>query len=127
MVWRRVFMLTTHIYFNGNCKEAIEMYKSALGATVKTIFEDPESHLIVHAEIEIGDDLLMVNDFGDNDGISKSGGYQLCIQFDSENNLETAYAGMHESTVISPMQSTDYSPCTIRFIDKFDVRWAFMV
>jgi uncharacterized glyoxalase superfamily protein PhnB len=23
-------MLTTHIYLNGNCKEAIEMYKSAL-------------------------------------------------------------------------------------------------
>lgn len=121
-------MLTTHIYFNGNCKKAIEMYKSALGATVKTLFEDPESHLVVHAEILIHDQLLMLNDFGDNDGFSKSGGYQLCVQFDSEDKLKSAYSGMRaESTAISPMQPTDYSSCTIRFIDRFDVRWAFMV
>ena len=121
-------MLTTHIYFNGNCKQAIEMYQSALGATVKTLFEDPDSDRIVHAEIVIHDQLLMVNDFADNDGFSKSGGYQLCIQFNSEDDLKSAYSGIQsESTVIGPMQPTEYSPCTIRFIDKFDVRWAFMV
>ncbi len=60
-------MLTTHIILNGNCKEAIEMYKSA-------------------------------------------------------------YSGMRlESITISPMQPADYSPCTVRFIDKFDVRWGFWV
>ncbi len=36
-------MLTTHIYLNGNCKETIEMYKSAFGATIKTLFEDSNS------------------------------------------------------------------------------------
>ena len=61
-------MLTTHIFLNGDCKEAIETYKSALGATVKTIFEKPNSHLIVHVEIVIHDELLMLNDFGENEG-----------------------------------------------------------
>lgn len=121
-------MLTTHIYFNDNCKEAMEMYKNALGATVKTLFEDSESRLVVHAEMVINDGLLMLNDFGDNDGFSKSGGYQLCVQFNNEDDLKSAYSAMQsESLTISPMQPTDYSPCTIRFIDKFDVRWAFMV
>ena len=76
-------MLTTHVYFNGNCKEAIKLYQSALGAKVKTLMEDPESHLVVHAELLIHDDLLMVNDCADNDGFSTSGGYQLCVQFES--------------------------------------------
>lgn len=121
-------MLTTHIYLNGNCKEAIEMYKNALDATVKTLFEDSNSHLIVHAEIVIHDELLILNDFGNNDGISKSGGYQLCVQFDNEAALRKAYATIQNGSVtIEPMQSTEYSPCTIRFIDKFDVRWGFWV
>ena len=121
-------MLTTHIYLNANCKEAIEMYKNALGATVKELIEDPDSHLIVHAEIIIHDELLILNDFGNNDGISKSGGYQLCVRFDREEDLKTAYSGMClDSITINPIRSTDYSPCAVRFIDKFDVRWAFWV
>ncbi len=121
-------MLTTHIILNGNCKEAIEMYKSALGAVVKTLIEDPNSHLVVHAEIVIHNELLMLNDFGDNDGISKSGGYQLSVRFNNEDDLKSAYSIMRlDSITISPMQPADYSPCTVRFIDKFDVRWAFWV
>ena len=121
-------MLTTHIYLNGNSKEAIEMYKSALNATVKTLLEDSDSHLVVHAEIVIHDELLMLNDFGDNDGISKPGGYQLCVRFTNEDDLKNAYSVMQfESITVSPMQPTNYSPRTIRFIDKFDVRWAFWV
>lgn len=121
-------MLTTHIYLNGNCKEAIEMYRSALGATVKTLIKDPNSHLVVHAEIMIHDELLMLNDFGNNDGISKSGGYQLSVRFNSEDDLKIAYSSMClDSITINPIQSTDYSPCTVRFIDRFDVRWAFWV
>ncbi len=121
-------MLTTHIYLNGNCKEAIEMYRSALGATVKTLIEDSNSQLVVHAEITIHNELLMVNDFGNNDGISKSGGYQLSVQFKNEDDLKRAYSCMKlESITINSMQPTDYSPCTVRFIDKFDVRWAFWV
>ena len=121
-------MLTTHIYFNGECKKAIEMYQKAFGATVKTMFEDPDAKLVVHAEILIHNDLLMLNDFGNNDGFSKSGGYQLCVQFDNEDDLKKAYSVLQDDcTIIEEMQATDYSPCTVRFIDKFDVRWGFMI
>lgn len=121
-------MLTTHIYFNGQCKQAIEQYKKAFNATVKTMIEDPSSSLVVHAEIVIHNELLIVNDFGNNDGISKSGGYQLCVKFDDEAALQKAYAEMQNGSVtIEPITATDYSPCTVRFVDMFDVRWAFWV
>lgn len=121
-------MLVTHIYINGQCKKAIELYKKVFHATVKTLIEDPNHLLVVHAEIMIHNELLMLNDFGNNDGISKSGGYQLSVQFDDEKALQTAYAAIQEGSVtIEPMQPTEYSPCTVRFIDMFDVRWAFWV
>ncbi len=121
-------MLTTHIYLNGNCKEAIELYKRVFDATVKTLIEDSDSHLVVHAEIVIHGELLMLNDFGNNDGISKSGGYQLSVWFDNESDLKKAYSLMQDgSTLIDEIQATDYSPCVVRFIDRFDVRWGFWV
>lgn len=122
-------MLATHIYFNGQCKEAIELYVKAFNATIKTIMQKSgQEELVIHAEIYIHNQLLMLNDFGDNDGYSKSGGYQLAVSFDNEDDLKKAYSVLKDgSTTISPMQATDYSTCVVRFIDKFDVRWAFWV
>lgn len=122
-------MLVTHLYFKGQCREAIELYTKAFNATVKTIIQNPEHEsLVIHAEILIHNQLLMLNDFGDNDGFSKSGGYQLAVNFESEEDLREAYSALKDSsTIISPMQVTDYSSCVIRFIDKYDVRWALCV
>ncbi|MGX7183195.1 VOC family protein [Enterococcus pallens] len=123
-----MLVLVTHIYFNGECKKAIELYKKAFGATVQTLIEDAEQSLVVHGEIVIHNELLMVNDFGNNDGISTSGGYQISVQFDDEASLKKAYTVLQEHSItIEPMQPTDYSPCVVRFIDRFDVRWAFWV
>ncbi len=119
-------MLVTHIYINGQCKEAINMYTAALNATVKTMIEDSKQEHVIHAEILIHDQLLMLNDFGNNDGLSVSGGYQLSVQFDNETDLKKAYAIMqHNGVTINSLQATEYSPCVVRFIDKFDIRWAF--
>lgn len=122
-------MLVTHVYFNGHCKDAIELYVKAFNADIKTIMYRPEQdNFIIHAEIFIHDQLLMLNDFGDNDGYSKSGGYQLTVKFDNEDELKDAYLVLKDGSItIFPMKATDYSPCVVRFVDKFDVRWAFWV
>lgn len=120
-------MLVTHIYLKGQCKEAIDLYVKAFNATIETIIHDTEQEeLIIHAEILIHNQLLMLND--NNDGLSESSGYQLSVRFDSENELKSAYSVFKDdSNVILPMQATDYSSCVVRFVDKFDVRWAFWV
>lgn len=124
-------MLVTHIYLNGQCREAIELYVHAFKGTINTIIEGSgidQQNLIIHAEICIHNQRLMLNDFGDNDGFSKSGGYQLCVNFDNEDELKDVYSIMKDGSItIFPMQKTDYSICVVRFVDKFDVRWAFMV
>ncbi len=120
-------MLVTQIHFNGQCKEAIDIYVKAFNATIKTIIQNPENaDLVIHAEILIHNQLLMLNDFGDNEGFSKSGGYHLSVRFDSEEELKKAYSVLKDgSTTITPMRATEYSKCVIRFVDKFDVSWGF--
>lgn len=122
-------MLVTQIHFNGQCREAIEIYVEAFNATIGTIMQNPENEsLVIHAEIFIHNQLLMLNDFGDNEGFSKPGGYHLSVSFDSEEELKKAYSVLKEgSTTITPMSATDYSKCVIRFVDKFDVSWGFWV
>jgi PhnB protein len=124
-------MFCTHIYFNGNCTEAIELYRKAFNAKVLTIIQNPESgkeNQVIHAEIEIHHQKLMMNDFGNNLGVTTAGGYQLVVQFDQVEKLEKAFDEFEEgSTVLFRKQPTDYSPCVVQFIDRFGTRWAFMV
>lgn len=124
-------MFCTHIYFNGNCREAIELYKKAFSAEVLTIIPNStpgKENEVIHSEIRIHDQTLMLNDFGDNEGITKSSGFQLVVQFQSVEQLEESYSILSEnSIIIFPKQPTDYSECVVRFIDKFGVTWGMTV
>lgn len=97
--------------------------KEVAGTDNDFIEEDLDA-LVIHAEICIHNQILMLNDFGNNNGFSKSGGYQLCVSFENEDDLQDAYSVMKNGSItIDAMQATDYSTCVVRFIDKFDVRW----
>lgn len=45
-----------------NAKEAIEWYKKAFGAEEKEVCYDLEGKKVMHAEIKIGDSIIMLND-----------------------------------------------------------------
>lgn len=122
-------MLVTNVFLKGHCREAIDTYVKAFDAKVVIVMPDSGNEkLIAHAEIMIHDQLLMLNDFGGFDDSSNSAGYQLALRYENVKDLKASYAVLEEgSTTIFPMQSTDYSPCVVRFIDKFDVRWALWI
>ncbi len=67
----------------------------------------------------------MLNDFGNNDEFSMSGGYQLTQCGLNEVDLKKAFCVMqHDCVIIEQMHATDFSPCIVRFIDKFDIKLA---
>ncbi len=47
--------LTTQLWFNGNCREAIEFYKKALGAKVAGGIDVMPDGRVMHARLKIGD------------------------------------------------------------------------
>ncbi len=55
--------ITTHLWFNGNCKEAIDFYKKAFGAkeaTPPVLTHDGKA--IMHAMLKFGDSNIMMAD-----------------------------------------------------------------
>ena len=124
-------MFCTHIFFNGNCRQAIDRYAAALDAKVLTVIACPDpgkENLVLHAEMEIHGQKLMLNDFGGAEENAETGGYQLVVQFADRARLESAFGALAPGgKIISPLQPADYSPCVVRFADSYGTRWAFYV
>lgn len=55
--------LTPHLWFNGNCKEAVSFYQKAFGAELLApVSYDSKSQWVCHAMLRIGDSNLMMAD-----------------------------------------------------------------
>jgi PhnB protein len=55
--------ITTELYYNGNCLQAIEFYKKAFGATtIGEIAKGPDGKSVMHAMLKIGDSNIMLAD-----------------------------------------------------------------
>src|SRR5215218_2456203 len=72
----RVSALQPYLFFNGRCEEAVEFYKSALGAEVEMLLRVKDSpdppppgmyppgseNKVMHASLRVGDQVLMASD-----------------------------------------------------------------
>src|ERR1051325_688560 len=76
-----------YISFQGNCREAIEFYRNAVGAEVlfsQTVGESPMSNLgpaenIMHSTIKVGDSTIMMCDDPRPDAAAAGGNISLAI------------------------------------------------
>jgi len=133
--------------FNGECNQAIELYRRAFGAEIKmkvlfseappNVFQcknENEKDYVFHAQIKIGKHLILLAD--DSNGIlkddtqgksGKSSLMDLLIDFDSDDELKAAYDILSDgATILLPMQSTSYWSSYTLLVDKFGGRWELM-
>ncbi len=54
--------VTAHMWFNGNCREALTYYAGAFGAEVGEIVPSPDGSAVWHSMLRIGDTQLMAAD-----------------------------------------------------------------
>jgi PhnB protein len=124
-------MLVPHLYLNGRCEEAISLYVKAFNAEVKVFIPFPENEPqkgVLHSEIYIHGQRIMLNDVHGNIDYPQRGTLELVVIYDNIEELKISYEIMKEgSHTLSPMQATDYSPCVVEFWDKFGIPWGFMV
>jgi PhnB protein len=126
-----------YLNFDGRCEEAIEFYRSALGAEVVMLmrFKDsPEppppgcglpgtENKVMHAEIRVGQTTLMLAD-GHCAGKTSFAGISLCLTVETEpdaDRLFNALAGGGE--VQRPLGKTFYSPRFGMVTDRFGLLW----
>src|SRR5271154_3132691 len=57
-----MYSITPVMYFNGNCRQAIELYQKAFGAQNPQIYPSPDGKSVWHASIKIGNSIVMMGD-----------------------------------------------------------------
>lgn len=124
-------MLIPHLHFHGECYRAIQSYVEAFDATINDIVfidkEEPEKG-VLHAEISIHCQRVMLNDNRSDNCFVDFPFAQLVVVFEHEKELKYAFDILKdEEKVVSPMRAADFSACTVGFWDKYGIRWGFMV
>jgi PhnB protein len=121
-----------YIAFKGNCREAIEFYKSALDAQVlfsQTVGESPMSDMgppenIMHCTIKVGESTIMMCDDPTPDSASGAGKISLAIGLNDPERAKSVFGNLSSGgTVIMPLEKTFWAEAFGMVTDKFGVKW----
>lgn len=127
------------IYFNGQCDEAIELYKKAFNCKVKTLlhysdavnfgWEQPKPELdgrVYHSEIMFGDQEVRFCDNSiENAELSQKTVH--VVGFDTAEEVETAFEILRDGgEVIKPLSRPPYLVITGTVRDKFGIQWQLL-
>ena len=125
-----------YLFFEGRCEEAIEFYRSTLGAEVTMImrFKDspePASYgsadKVMHASLRIGETTLLVSD-GRCHGRASFQGFALSLTVSTESEAERLFAALGDGGQVQrPMSKTFFSPRFGMVADRFGVLWMVYV
>jgi PhnB protein len=130
-----------YLYFDGRCEEAIEFYRSTLGAEVAMLmrFKDsPEprppgmlppgaENKVMHSSFKIGDTTLLASD-GRCGGKPKFEGITLSLTVPDEAEAERRFAALAKGgQVQQPLVKTFFSPSFGMVADRFGVSWMVYV
>ena len=130
-----------YLFFDGRCEEAIEFYKSALGAKVDMMmrFKDsPEpvppgmcppgsDDKVMHAALRIGNTVVMASD-GMAGGKPEFKGFSLSVNAANEAEADKVFAALGKGGKVTlPLGKTFYSPRFGMVTDKFGVGWMVIV
>jgi PhnB protein len=129
-----------YLNFDGRCEEALEFYKSAIGAKVELMMRCKEAPLepgqklspgsedkILHVAFIVGDSLLMASDgYVKNAPVFK--GFSLSITARDAAHAKSMFDALSAGGKVTlPLQATFYSPCFGMLEDKFGVAWMVIV
>lgn len=127
-----------YLFFDGRAEEALDFYRSKLGAEVGTLMrfkESPEpmpggappGEKIMHAEFRIGDTTVMASD-GNCAGRPAFQGFSLALSASDETEAKRLFAALSDGgQVQQPLIKTFFSPAFGMVADRFGVGWMVVV
>lgn len=133
-------VIQPYLFFGGRCEEAIEFYRTALGAQVDMLMRHDESpepppprmlqagfeKKIMHASFRIGATTVMASD-GCAEGADFSG-FALSHSVATEGEADRVFAALADGgSVQMPLGKTFFSPCFGMVKDRFGIAWMVIV
>ncbi|MCK8061489.1 MULTISPECIES: VOC family protein [unclassified Fusibacter] len=124
-------MLVPQLYLKGKCEEAIKAYENAFKTKVASVLYDEDKrpeNFVVHAEMHIHDQKVMMSDWGGNISMSTDNSQQLVVIFKEQAELDHAYDVLKVgSKTVIEKGPTFYSTCLVDLLDSYGVRWCLMM
>jgi PhnB protein len=130
-----------YLFFDGRCEEAIEFYRSTLGAEVVTLMrykDSPEPHQpgmlppgsedkVMHSSVRIGDAIVMASD-GRCLGKPSFQGFSLSLTVASDAEAERLFGSLADGGQVQmPLTKTFFSSRFGMVADRFGVPWMIVV
>jgi PhnB protein len=130
-----------YLSFEGRCDEAIEFYKTAVGAKVNMLMrfkECPEPHpagkcppelenKVMHASLRIGDSIVMATD-GHASGKASFSGISLTISVSNDAEADRVFSALGQGGKVGmPLTKTFFSSRFGMLTDRFGVPWMIIV
>jgi PhnB protein len=127
-----------YLMFNGRCEEALEFYKSAVGASdvhlIRFSEAPPGSSMpgaqpdkVMHASFKLGESAILASD-GPGHGDTRFDGISLSINAASDAEAKKLFDGLAQGgQVRMPLAKTFWTSAFGMLTDKFGVSWMVSV
>lgn len=121
-----------YLFFNGNCREAMQFYATALGTEVNLMpyghggQSDPDdAERIMHSAICAPDgSAIMASDVPTRQPVPEGKNFSVSIACDSREEQERIFSALSSGgTVSMPLQDTFWGAHFGMLDDRFGVRW----
>ncbi len=127
--------LFPYLNFPGNCEEALNFYKEALGGEIIQLGRYGESPMkspeelkdkIIHARLQFGDALIMASDVMNGRPVNTGDNISLSVDSDNDQQLEEVFSKMANGGKITmPLQEQFWGAKFGMLTDKFGIHWMF--
>lgn len=126
--------LNVYLNFSGQCKEAFEFYQRCLGGEIVAMSTHGETPMadqvpdewkdrIMHARLEVGDQVLMGADLPPN-STERPGAFSVSLQVEDPDEADRLFAALAENgTVEMPITETFWALRFGMLVDQFGIPW----
>ena len=129
--------IETYLFFNGNCREAMQFYERALGGTLSlmTAKEAPadaqippgSDDRILHSRLEVDGAILMASDWMAPTPYPSVGGFSVSLAVASAKEAKTLFDKLADGgQVTMPFGEVFYSDGFGMLVDRFGTPWMVM-
>ena len=127
--------LFPYLNFRGNCEEALNFYKEALGGEIVQLGRYGASPMnspaefkdkVMHARLQVGDVLIMASDVMIDPPVNPGDNISLSVECDNDRQLEKVFSNMASGGKITmPLQEQFWGSKFGMLTDKFGIHWMF--
>jgi PhnB protein len=124
-----------YLKFNGNCKEAMQFYKSCLGGSLNLMYVKdspmaakmgPEmGNLIMHSVLTNSSIMLMGSDMMGPDDYKQGNTLSLCLVCNTKEEIQTLFTNLSAGAKILHPLKEEFFGTYGDLVDKYGFSWMF--